>query len=220
MSKYEEGDYLDIAGIQHFSFCRRQWSIIHIEQEWNENVLTVEGNIVHEKAHSNITEKRGNTLIVRGLEIKSEFLGAHGFCDVVEFRKNKNGVVLFGRDDLWSPIPVEYKRGKPKVNDADRLQLCTQAMCLEEMFHCEIEKAYLFYHEVNHREEVTVDSDLREKVIAMFEEMHNYYKNRYTPKVKASNQCKSCSLIDICVPSLLEKSAKDYIDKYLNEELL
>lgn len=220
MNEYEEKEYLDIAGIQHFSFCRRQWAIIHIEQEWNENVLTIEGGIVHEKAHSEISEKRGNLLIVRGLEIKSEMLKAHGFCDVVEFRKNKEGVPLFGRDGVWLPMPVEYKRGKPKINDADRLQLCTQAICLEEMFGCTIEKANLFYHEINHREEVCIDVSLKAKVTTLFEEMHNYYKNRYTPKVKADKHCKSCSLIDVCVPTLFEKSSKDYIYEHLHEDIV
>lgn len=215
----QEDEYLDIAGIQHFTFCKRQWALIHIEQEWKDNVLTVEGNIIHEKAHDKTSrEKRGNILIVRNLEIKSTSLKAHGFCDIVEFHVDKDGVALEGLEQLWKPIPIEYKRGKSKASDADRLQLCTQAICLEEMFDCRIDKAYLFYHEINHREEVALDEILRNKVSSSFLEMSKYYDRRYTPKVKTSKKCNSCSLIDICLPQLnVSVSVIKYVSQRIDE---
>ncbi|MEG0960656.1 MAG: CRISPR-associated protein Cas4 [Erysipelotrichaceae bacterium] len=208
-----EDDYLDIAGIQHFSFCKRQWALIHVEQEWSDNVLTAEGNIIHEKAHDNqIKEKRKNTLIVRGLEIKSSLIKAHGFCDVVEFHKDNSGITLHGKTELWIPYPVEYKRGKPKENDADRLQLCAQVICLEEMFDCIIDKGYLFYHETNRRETVRITDELRHVVVEYFVEMGLLYSRRFTPKVTTSKKCKVCSLKDICFPILNDPtSAEDYV---------
>ena len=146
-------DLLMISGIQHFAFCPRQWALIHIEQQWNENVRTVDGNIFHQRAHhGEAHELRGDLLIVRGLHVRSEKLKITGICDVVEFRKSSNGVPIFGYDGNWMPYPVEYKKGEPKEHDADRLQLCAQAMCLEEMLSCRISEGALFYGEPKRRE--------------------------------------------------------------------
>lgn len=135
---YAEDEYLALSGIQHYAFCPRQWALIHLEQQWSENVLTMQGNLMHERAHDEFSrEKRGNMLIVRGLGVHSRNLGLSGKCDVVEFRRSSEGVPLAGEEGLWLPIPVEYKHGKAKRHEADRLQLCAQAMCLEEMLVCE-----------------------------------------------------------------------------------
>ena len=120
--------FLPLSGIQHFAFCRRQWALIHIENLWAENVRTVEGNILHERAHDEaFTELRGDILTVRGLRIASQPLELNGVCDVVEFHRDPNGIPLHGREGRWQPYPVEYKRGKPKEDDCDQLQLCAQA---------------------------------------------------------------------------------------------
>lgn len=143
---YAEDEYLALSGIQHYAFCPRQWALIHLEQQWSENVLTMQGNLMHERAHDEFSrEKRGSMLIVRGLGIHSRNLGLSGKCDVVEFHRSSEGVPLAGEEGLWLPTPVEYKHGKAKRHDADRLQLCAQAMCLEEMLVCEVRTAYLFY---------------------------------------------------------------------------
>lgn len=220
MNKWEDIDFLDIAGIQHFSFCRRQWALIHIEKEWEDNDLTVLGSIVHEHAHDgSFTEKRGDILITRSLEVRSYVLKAHGFCDVVEFHKDKQGVKLFNREGTWKPYPVEYKKGKPKTTEMDRLQLCTQAIALEEMFDCNIDKGYLFYHEIAKREEVEFSEALRKQVESAFQEMHAYYEKSYTPKVKPSAKCKRCSLQNICLPEIANKeSVNTYIKRKLHEE--
>lgn len=136
---YSEDDCLQLSGIQHFSFCRRQWALIHLEQQWAENLRTVEGDLLHERAHDEgFAEKRRDIRTVRGLRIQSPSLGVSGSCDVVEFIRDEQGVVLAGQAGTWRPYPVEYKRGSSKETDADRLQLCCQAMCLEEMLCTEI----------------------------------------------------------------------------------
>lgn len=143
--EYQEDDYLMISGIQHFQFCRRQWALIHIEQQWEENVHTVVGELMHKKAHDPyLKEKRKDTLIVRALPVSSRTLGVSGECDIVEFHKCEDGVKLFGHRDLYSIYPVEYKKGKPKKSDEDILQLTAQTMCLEEMFSTRIEEGAIF----------------------------------------------------------------------------
>lgn len=222
MSVYSEEDYLQISGLQHFAFCRRQWALIHIEQQWAENLRTVEGEILHEKAHdTSFTEKRKDLLTCRGLSVHSEILGVSGACDVVEFHRDEKGTALHGRDGLWLTVPVEYKRGSSKTNDADRLQLCCQAMCLEEMLCCEIEKGFVFYGETRRREEVLFTEELREQVRAMLAEMHKFYKRRFTPKVKPAKSCNACSMKELCLPKLCGKmDSSQYIESHLQEDIL
>jgi CRISPR-associated exonuclease Cas4 len=214
-----EDNYLMLSGLQHFQFCRRQWALIHIEQQWEENVKTIEGQHLHQKADQPFTrEKRGERLIVRAMPIQSHQLRLNGICDVVEFIKNPDGIELSGVEGTYLAYPVEYKRGKPKKGDEDVIQLAAQAMCLEEMLLCDIDKGYLYYNEIRHRIEVSITPALRNKVIDMAKEMHHFYKNRYTPKVKTGPHCKSCSLQDICLPKLMNKrTVKSYIERKLNE---
>ncbi len=221
MMEYNEEDYLNIAGLQHFAFCRRQWALIHIEQQWQENLRTVEGQILHEKAHDGYsTEKRGDVIISRGMAIFSRTLGINGVCDIVEFHKANDGVKIMGREGLYKLLPVEYKRGNPKQDDCDALQLCAQAMCLEEMLLCEIPMAYMFYGETNHRQRIELTAALREKVQSMLAEMHAFYERRYTPKVKPTKSCKACSLSDICIPKLCKNlSVAQYIKNSINDNI-
>ncbi|OPX44507.1 hypothetical protein CLHUN_15000 [Ruminiclostridium hungatei] len=217
MMEYNEEDFLLLSGIQHFAFCRRQWALIHIEQQWQENLRTVEGNILHEKAHDDgFSEKRGDIIISRGMAVFSRTLGVSGVCDIVELHKCADGVSIFGREGLYKPVPVEYKRGKPKENEADILQLCGQAMCLEEMLLCEIKEAYMFYGETRHRLKVILDEDLRRSVKDTVQEMHDLYSRRYTPVVKPSKSCKACSLEDICMPRLCKQPS---VSKYIKDSL-
>ena len=200
---YTEDEFLLISGIQHFSFCRRQWALIHMEQLWKENLRTVEGKIVHEKCHDEgFTEKRKDLLTTRGMRVFSRTLGAVGQCDVVEFHRQADGVRLFGQEGAWQAVPVEYKRGKPKTEDCDRLQLAAQAMCLEEMLGGEVLRAYLFYDEIRRREEVEVTEALRQEVRNVFLEMHDYARRGHTPKAKPKKQCQSCSMKELCLPRL------------------
>lgn len=216
---FEEQDYLMISGIQHFLFCKRQWALIHVEQQWQENSLTLEGKYLHEKADQPIIrEKRKDKLIVRALPIHSKILGITGICDVVEFIKSPISAPLYGEEGDFLPFPIEYKHGKPKKDLSDRLQLTAQAVCLEEMLHCSVSKGYLYYHQIRHREEVTIDSTLREALEKIIKEMQIYWQKKHTPKVKTGNFCKKCSLQAICLPKLMtSQTVKNYLERRLVE---
>ncbi|MDQ0163795.1 CRISPR-associated protein Cas4 [Aeribacillus alveayuensis] len=219
MVNNEEEIYLMLSGIQHFQFCRRQWALIHIEQQWEENVRTIEGQYLHRKADKPfIREKRGNKLIVRAMPVKSNELKITGVCDVVEFVKDNNGVEIVGAEGKYVAYPIEYKRGKPKINDSDVLQLTAQAMCLEEMLLCSINVGYMFYNEIKRRVEVPITLEDKNKVRSIVSEMHDYYRRKYTPKVKTGSFCKNCSLYNICVPNLMNKrTVKSYIEGKIKE---
>lgn len=218
--EYAEDEYLMISGIQHFKFCRRQWALIHVEQQWAENVHTVTGELMHKKAHDPyLTEKRKDTIIVRALPVSSRELGISGECDVVEFHKCEDGIQLHGHRGLYSVFPVEYKKGKPKLTEEDKLQVVAQALCLEEMFSTRVAQGAIFYGETRRREQIEITEELREEVIHMLAEMHQYYARKYTPKVKPSKACNACSLKDICLPKLNKTvSVKNYIEQRLEEE--
>ncbi|MCM1221794.1 MAG: CRISPR-associated protein Cas4 [Lachnospiraceae bacterium] len=214
---YAEEDYLMLSGIQHFAFCRRQWALIHIEQQWADNYRTTAGELMHKKAHDEGSfEKRGDLLIIRGLRISSHELGLSGQCDVVEFRQDENGVDLFGYEGKWHPAPVEYKRGTPKENNADELQLCAQAICLEEMFQTLISDGYLYYGENRRRSHIEFTDELRQEVKRMAKEMHEFFQRGHTPNVKPTKRCRACSLENLCVPKL-QKSMKvrEYMEHHM-----
>ena len=217
---YQESDYLQLSGLQHFVFCRRQWALIHIENQWAENLRTVEGEILHQRVHDDsIRETRGDLVIVRGVRVGSSVLGVSGQCDALEFRRSEAGVPLSGRTGRWLPYPVEYKRGEPKTIDADRLQLCCQAMCLEETLLCDIPEGALFYGQPRRRETVAFTKELREQVRSNLEEMHQLYQRGHTPKVKPSKSCNACSLKELCMPKLLKtRSVASYLAEAIKEE--
>ncbi len=217
---YAEEDYLMLSGIQHFAFCRRQWALIHIEQQWEENYRTTAGELMHKKAHDEGSfEKRGDLLIVRGLRISSRELGLSGQCDVVEFHRMADGVTLFGYDGKWSPVPIEYKHGIPKENNADELQLCAQAMCLEEMFQTNISDGYLYYGENRRRSHVEFVNDLREEVKTAAKEMHELFQRGYTPNVKPTKKCRACSLENLCIPKLQKaENVRRYIEQAIKDD--
>jgi len=216
---YPEDDYLMLSGLQHFVFCRRQWALIHIENLWEENLRTVEGNLMHEKAHdSSFCESRGDLYILRGVSIHSSVLGVSGKCDVLEYHRQDAGISLKGKEGLWQPYPVEYKKGEPKDTPADRLQLCGQAMCLEEMLCCDVPEGALFYGETRRREIVEFTDEMRHTVREYLTEMHDCYKRGHTPKVKPSKSCNACSLKELCLPKLFRQtSVKKYIAAVLEE---
>lgn len=214
---YREEDYLLLSGLQHFKFCRRQWALIHIEQQWAENYRTVDGALMHSKAHEKgSAESRGDLLIVRSLSVFSPTLGVSGECDVVEFHRTPDGISLNGRDGLWQPYPVEYKRGRHNERTGDQLQLCAQAMCLEEMLCCDIPEGALYYGETRRRLTVAFTEDLRREVRETLAEMHDLFRRSHTPKVTPSKACNACSLKDLCLPKLLRKQS---VQKYLTDAL-
>lgn len=219
---YSENDLLMLSGIQHIAFCERQWALIHVEQQWKENLLTVEGQFLHERSDDPFeTEKRDNTITLRAVPLVSFKIGLYGRADVIEFARadghENDSVEIKNYPGRWKPIPVEYKRGKPKPDQCDEIQLCAQAMCLEEMYCIEIPEGYLYYGKTRHRHQVSFDERLREEVKNYSERMHELYVKGITPLSEYKPYCKSCSLIDICLPKLLRKvkSASDYISKNL-----
>lgn len=218
--EYDERDYLALSGIQHFAFCRRQWALIHIEQEWEDNLLTTTGSLMHERAHNEeLHERRGGTIISRGLRIHSRRLGVTGQCDVVEFHSAACGCHLYGEEGVWEVIPVEFKRGRPKDFDADRLQLCAQAICLEDMLGSDIAKGFLYYGTPKRREPVEFDDELRRRVELICMEMHETYKRHHVPKVKQGKKCRSCSLVEVCMPKSASPGQRVPVDGYIDKML-
>lgn len=217
-SEYSPDELLPLSGIQHFLFCRRQWALIQIERQWKDNALTAEGRIIHNRVDDPFfTETRNGVITTCSVPVASYRLGLSGICDVVEFWTSPDGVKLPNRQELYLPVPVEYKRGKPKRDPVDEAQLCAQAMSLEEMLSADIPRGYLFYGQTRHREEVELTPQLRALVQDVSAEMHNYFKRGYTPRVKTSKACRSCSLADICLPVLNEKTiaASQYIKQQI-----
>jgi CRISPR-associated exonuclease Cas4 len=216
--EYTPDELLPLSGIQHFLFCRRQWALIHVERQWQENVFTVEGKQLHKRTDDPFfTESRAGTIIARAVPIASYQLGLVGVCDVVEFKLSPQGVQLPGREGSYLPAPVEYKRGAPKKGPYDEAQLCAQAMCLEEMLSVDIPLGFLYYGETRHRTEVVLGIELRKLVTEMSAEMHAYFKRGYTPRVKTSKACRSCSLADICLPNLQEKTVP--ASRYIRQQM-
>jgi CRISPR-associated exonuclease Cas4 len=218
--EYSPEEMLPLSGIQHFLFCRRQWALIHVEQLWQENVLTVDGKILHERADDPFfAENRSGVLLARAVPVASRSLGLSGVCDVVEFTHSQDGVQLPGRKGTWIAAPVEYKRGKKKQEPSDAAQLCAQAICLEEMLALSIPVGYLYYGQTRRRVAVELNADLRAQVRKAAEEMHDYFRRGYTPKVRAFKGCRACSLADLCLPAVQEgkTTASTYLQKHLAE---
>ena len=174
---------------------------------------------MHQRAHDrDRKEVRDGAVITRGMSVFSARLGISGACDVVEFHPDPEGVPLSGRAGRWRPFPVEYKRGAPKPHDADELQLCAQAMCLEEMLCCSISEGALFYGEPHRRTPVLFSSELRQQVAAFADEMHQYYRRGHTPKARPGRFCNACSLKDLCLPQLTRRGAvSGYLRKAVDE---
>lgn len=211
-------EYLMISGIKHFKYCRRRWALVHIENQWEENALTVEGHLLHERVHdSEFTEKRGRLLLSRGMPIKSTTLRISGVCDMVELIRDDRGVTIYGREGTYLVYPVEYKHGRP--DDADIWHLCAQVICLEEMFCTSIPEAAIYYGDLRRRQVYEITEELKAEVKDAFLEMHELMKRGYTPKIKPKKSCTNCSMREICQPGLLmRRSAKTYVKAVLEEE--
>lgn len=220
MSRYCD-DHLPLSGIQHFAFCPRQWALIHIERQWLENLRTIQGKQLHERVDNPyFFESRGDILITRSVPLSSQLLRLYGVADMIVFHAvEAGGVSLTGRKGNWQPVPVEYKRGKPKKDVIDEVQLCAQAICLEEMLGIDISYGYIFYGETRRRTKIILGDTLRESVEHLAQQMHELFEQSITPKPAAGKRCKLCSILDICLPVLDKKQAgvEGYIAKYLNE---
>lgn len=215
---YSEDELIPISALQHFVFCERQCALIHVEQAWNENRLTAEGRILHEHVHEADNESRGAVYIARGLRLRSLRLGLVGIADVVEFHKtpsNDNAVALPSRRGWWRPFPIEHKRGKPKSDYCDEVQLCAQALCLEEMLGCRIGGGALFYGRIRRRQEVAFTDLLRAETENAACRVHALIDTGKTPSAAYTKKCRQCSLMDICMPG--GEKRKQSVRAYLRE---
>lgn len=189
---FSEDQLLPISALQHWLYCPRQCALIHLEQVWAENKFTAEGQVLHHKAHEGEDETKAGVRVTRSMSVRSLELGISGQCDIVEF--HKNGPV----------VPVEYKRGKPKSHHADEVQLCAQAMCLEEMLGITISSGYLFYGENRRRTTVELDTALRQLVAETSTALHAMINSRQTPTAEyLAKRCDACSLIELCQPKAM-----------------
>ncbi len=216
---FSEDELLPISGLQHLAFCPRQCALIHLDKTWAENALSAEGRLFHEKVHEGPDEKSKERVIFRSLRLTSYFYGLTGFADVVELTPSEKGIPLSGRKGLWMPIPIEYKRGKPKSGNEDKIQLCAQTFCLEESWNIDISEGFLFYGKTRHREPVTFSEALRAETENRIQDFRNLISEGKLPPAKKQKQCRSCSMQDICQPQS-PKSALRYISKMLEEEEL
>lgn len=218
---YVEDDLLSLSGLQHLMFCERQWALIHVEQQWEENRLTQEGRVLHDRAHEGGTETRPDVVIARGLRVRSLRLGLAGEMDVCEFRKaredDRRAIRLPGRDGWWFPFPVEYKRGQPKKNRCDEVQLCAQALCLEEMYGAYIGSGALFYGQNRRRTSVAFSPALRGQTAWLAERMHKLFDSGITPAAVLEPKCANCSLQFRCMPGLSRKQAT--VARYVSNAL-
>ena len=210
--------YLLLLGIRHFVYCPRKWALIHLEQSCNEHLYTREKQLPDDHVRDELScRKQRDFFTVYGMQVFSHALGIAGVCDIVEFHLSETGVPLHDRQGKYQAVPVGYEHGGSKERDAYRLQLCAQAVCIEEMLSCEVHKGYLIRGEFGRRTEILFDTELRQAVAKMFAKMHEYALKGYTPKTKPRKKCEICSLKNVCVPKLYKHgSARDYIDKKLN----
>ena len=215
---FTEDELRPLSALQHLVFCERQCALIHLEQVWAENRYTAEGRLLHERADELGGESRGDLRIARALHLQSLRLGLSGRADVVEFHRlpaGAEGATLPGRPGRWRPFPVEYKRGKPKQHRADEVQLCAQALCLEEMLAVEVPEGALFYGKRRRRHPVAFDAALRGLTEATARRLHEMLAAGVTPPAVREPKCDKCSLFDLCLPEAPQGSARAYLDELL-----
>lgn len=193
---YAEDDFIMISALQHYVYCPRQCGLIHVEDAWNENLYTVRGNILHEKVDTDTYETRGTLKTVRGLRIHSVEYGIVGRCDVVEFRESKTGNEI---------MPVEFKSGEPKEDISDKVQLCAQAFCLEEMLSTTIKRGAFFYGRIRRRDVVEIDNELRSQTKSIIGSVREFVSTKIVPLADYSAKCRNCSLENICQPKAMNK---------------
>lgn len=213
---YTDEELVPISALNHFLFCERRCALVHIEQVWIENRFTAEGRIMHERVDSGKRESRKDVRIAYSLSLQSLRLGLVGKADVVEFHKEKNAVGKV----IWRPFPVEYKRGRPKKDNCDKIQLCAQALCLEEMLGHDIEQGALFYGKTRRRQDVAFDQNLRAETETMAVRLHALFTAGKTPGPVFNKRCPHCSFISLCLPEKLngKKSARRYLDAICGEK--
>lgn len=214
---YDEEDLLPLSGLAHMAFCERRWALIHVEGQWQENRYTLEGSQSHERAHSGELESRPGLLIRRALPLRSLRLGLSGQSDVVEFflSTEEHAVSLPGVAGRWQPLPIGYKRSRDKAGSiAYRLQLCAQAMCLEEMLGTYVPAGAVYDVSTRRRQPVVFAAAVRQEVLRLAARMHIMRRCGETPAVLQKPACAKCSLKEVCVPEL-NASTTGSVARYL-----
>lgn len=218
---FSEDDLLPLSGLQHLLFCERQCALIHIEQAWTENVFTAEGRVMHERVDAGGHESRGDVRLAFGLALRSLRLGLSGKADVVEFHREPaaRGSTRSG-SFLWRPFPVEHKRGRPKKADWDKVQLCAQAMCLEEMLRLDVPRGALFYGKTRRRLDVVFNAYLRGRTEETARRVHALIESGVTPPPVYTKGCESCSFLESCLPTATGggKSVSRYLKEVMETE--
>ena len=216
---YSEDDLIPVSALADFTFCERRAALHFIERVWEDNLFTAEGTILHERVDDeSASETRGNLRIARSVWLRSLVLGLVGKADVVEFHKTElGGVKLEGASGLWLPFPVEYKRGYLRPERSFEIQLCAQALCLEEMLGGNIPSGAIFYGKTRRRMDVVFDSKLRMETEDTAKKVHELIALGITPKAEYSKKCKKCSLVELCLPKISSK-ASNYLAKAMEEE--
>lgn len=221
---FSEDELLPISGLEHLLYCERQAALIHIEAVWSDNRQTAEGTALHERVHEAATEVRGGVRVARGLRLRSLTLGLSGMADVTEFYRLEEtgdlapgfGIMLPGTAGLWRPFPVEYKRGELRHDHGYEVQLCAQAICLEEMLDCHISEGAIYFGKTARRLAVAFEPSLREKTRAAASSFHGLVSSGMTPRANYGKKCPNCSLVEICLPRLGRgKSTTGYLRKAL-----
>lgn len=216
---YTEDELLPISALQHLVFCERQAALIHIEGLWEENVLTIAGKELHERAHSQETSTLGDIHTVRGLRIRSLKLGLIGVADIVEFHRieveSERALVLQGLPGWWRPLIVEYKHGKPKIDHSDEVQLCAQTMCLEEALSVTIEEGSFFYGRPRRRHTVALSAALRQETEQVAKKLHSLMATGKNPAPVYGRKCRSCSLLELCLPKAV--GSRGRVGRFLNK---
>jgi CRISPR-associated exonuclease Cas4 len=219
MSRFSEDDLLPLSALQHLLFCERQCALIHVERVWVDNPLTVEGSHLHQRVDAGEPESRGEVRTARALPLQNLRLGLSGKADAVELHRlpanGEGGAVLPGASGRWRPFPVEYKRGKPKSHRADEVQLCAQALCLEEMLGTEVPAGALFYGQTRRRLEVAFDPALRRLTEESAARLHEIFTSGLTPRAIREPKCDQCSLLGVCLPDAPATSARRYLANVL-----
>lgn len=216
---FSEDELIPLSALQHLLFCERQCALIHIEQAWAENRFTAEGRIMHERVDETGRESRGRIRTANGLLLRSLCFGLSGKADAVEF--HREGEDDSGDASVWRPFPVEYKRGKPKQNDCDLVQLCAQALCLEEMLGVAVPEGALYYGKPRRRLAVVFDDGLREKTKEAARRLHELVSSSRTPQARYEKKCESCSMLSVCMPAVtgVRRSVQRYMAKALAQEI-
>jgi len=210
-TSYTDDELLMLSGIQHFCFCKRQWALIHVEQQWQDNLRDTGVDDPF------FNESRGDAIISRAFPLVSYSLGLTGIADVIEYTRSDAGTTIPEHEGRWLMKPVEYKRGKPKIDERDEVQLCAQVMCLEEMFGIRIDEADFYYNEIRRRQRIPITDELRHLVRSLADEMHTIFRNGITPAAESGKQCSLCSLIEVCIPKLTKRRAS--VDMYLRKHV-